>query len=471
MSFVSVSYLILLLFSLLVRSIARNWKNKDFYLWFLLGASLVFYASYIPRYLFLLLGLTAIDFYMGRKIAQTANPRAKKLYLAFSILSNLGILGFYKYSHFLLESLMDLSYVLDHPVLSKIQANLALPLGISFFTFQSMSYTIDIYRGVIPPERRYWRFLLFVSFFTHLVSGPIVRARELLYQFDRKRGLWLPVALEGVYLVIRGFFLKRVVADNLAGYVNNYWNDDFIPNCHSSAALLLAFFFGCQIFADFEGYTSIARGSAYLLGFRLPVNFNNPYLATSFREFWTRWHITLSRWMRDYLYIPLGGNQVSKPRLYVNLLITMLLAGLWHGASWTFVVWGGLHGTAMVVERALGLHQPGKRPPWLAGIWFLLVQALVLVAWIYFRSEYVYQAQALIQNVFSGHWDWERGGKLAAGLAFTLPVIALHGRGFLVERKQMGPPGFLEKAAWGALMLYAVFSLAGGNNAFIYFHF
>ncbi len=221
-------------------------KTKNYYLWFLLAVSLVFYASYIPRYIFLLLGLTAVDFVLGRKIAETKNTGLKNFFLALSIVSNVGLLGFYKYSHFLIETLQDFSYVLNGPVLERIQANSALPLGLSFFTFQSMSYTIDVYCGVIPPERRYWRFLLFVSFFTHLISGPIVRASELLYQFDRKRRLWPAAAMEGLFLIVRGFFLKRVVADNLADYVNNYWRDDFISNRSASVSFLLAFFLGAR---------------------------------------------------------------------------------------------------------------------------------------------------------------------------------------------------------------------------------
>jgi len=279
------------------------------------------------------------------------------------------------------------------------------------------------------------------------------------------------VAMEGGYLVVRGFFLKKVVADNLGDYVNNYWRKDFIANCSSSTALLLALFFACQIFADFEGYTSIARGSAYLLGFRLPRNFNNPYLAVSFRDFWNRWHITLSHWMRDYLYVPLGGNRVSEWRLYANLFFVMLLAGLWHGAALTFVVWGAIHGIALVVERMIGLNQPNKWHSWVMGLWFLIVQGVVLIAWVFFRSEDMEQAVTLIGNCFNGNWGWEEGKKLLAGVAFTLPVVLLHLRGFLAERSWLKIPQPMEKAAWCAFMLYCVFSLSGKNNAFIYFHF
>ncbi len=471
MSFISISYLVLLFFVFLTRLIFNTTANKNGYLLFLLLASLIFYVSYIPRFIFLLLGITLIDFVVGRKIDEAGNLNAKRFYLAISIVSNLGILAFYKYSQFFVDTVKVLSYIFDHPIFQTTQLNIALPLGISFFTFQSMSYTIDVYRGVIRPEKRYWRFLLFVSFFTHLVSGPIVRARELVYQFDRKRKAWPAVVTEGLYLIVRGFFLKCVVADNLAEYVNNYWRDDFIAVCPSLGAWMLAFFFGCQIFADFEGYTSIARGSAYLLGFRLPLNFNFPYLATSFRDFWTRWHITLSTWIRDYFYVSIGGNRVPEWRFYFNLFLVMTIAGLWHGAAWTFVIWGVLHGTALVLERVLGFQKTTDKPFLVKVFWFGVVQGVVLLGWIYFRADSAEQAVDLIQACFNGKWDRDIVMKLVPGLAFTAPIVLMHLRGFLMERQWFRKPEWLEKVFWSALMLYAILSISGKNSAFIYFHF
>jgi alginate O-acetyltransferase complex protein AlgI len=471
LSFVSYSFLLLFAVAWAGRlTFGRN-KNEKSYLLFLLALSLIFYASYIPAYLFLLLGVTAVDFYAGQKIAETGDKTRKKWFLFLSVGSNLGLLGFYKYSRFLLDNLGMLSRVLGIRGISLPAVEWALPLGISFFTFQSISYTFDVYRGVLRPVDRYWRFLLFVSFFTHLVSGPIVRARELLYQFDRKRRPRLAVGLQGAYFMIRGFFLKMVVADNLAYAVNNHWKDSLIYGGSALFSLLLAFLFACQILADFEGYSNIAMGSAYLLGFRLPFNFNNPYLAKTFKEFWTRWHITLSRWMRDYLYIPLGGNRVAEWRVYVNLLLVMVIAGFWHGAAYTFIFWGALHGCALVVERMLEIPERANRHALFGGFWYFTVQAGVLIAWIFFRAQNLDQAFALTGNLFRGGWDPASAQKLLPALAFASPILGIHLRAFLGETRRLRAPSLFEKAAWAAFMLYGILSLYGENSAFIYFQF
>ncbi len=471
MSFISYLFLILFAVTLAARFTFGRHKNEKSYLVFLLAASLVFYGSYIPSYLVLLFGITAIDYWAGRKIFEAADSAGKKKFLLISIVSNMGLLGFYKYAQFFLENLKLLLGWLGYGVGWDTHFDLPLPLGISFFTFQSLSYTIDLYRGTIQPVQRYWRFLLFVSFFTHLVSGPIVRAKELVYQFDRKREVRLQVSTQGVYLMVRGFFLKMVVADNLASYVNKYWDDSFILGGSSSFSLLLAFLFACQIYADFDGYTSIARGSALLLGFKLPENFNAPYIAQSFREFWSRWHMTLSHWMRDYLYRPLGGNRGSKLRTCFNLFLTMVLAGLWHGAAFTFVIWGAIHGLALVLERGLGLHRAVERSRVAALFYYPLVQGVVLLAWTFFRAQTAHQAIVLTANVFSGYWGWEMGAKLAPALAFTLPVILIHARSWLNEGRWLPALPLLEKGFWCALMLYSIFSIYGDASAFLYFRF
>jgi len=335
-----------------------------------------------------------------------------------------------------------------------------------------MSYTIDIYRGELEPIGSYWRYLLFVSFFTHLVSGPIVRAKEWIYQFDRKRKLRWKVFLQGVYLVVMGVFLKRVVADNLAAYVDQYWRRGAAPQMPAAVPWVLALMFYCQIFADFFGYTNIAMGTAYMLGFKLPANFNSPYIATSFREFWTRWHMTLSRWIRDYLYIPLGGNRGSKLRRLWNLMTTFVLAGLWHGAATTFILWGALHGAALAVERFLGFHKDEtlrSRP--LRFLWFLVVQGVVLVGWVFFRAEDATQACEFLRNMVNSHLGFGFLGQIAPVYVFLLPVLVMHLRTFFVERGWMRAPGVAEKGALCALMLYCVFTLYGKNCAFIYFQF
>jgi alginate O-acetyltransferase complex protein AlgI len=470
-SFISCFFLILFLVTFIIRLILAQKKDRTSYLLFLLLASLVFYASYIPSYLLILLSITSIDYWAGRKIAETLNSAHKKRYLLVSIVSNLGLLGLFKYINFFMINLQIVLHWFSLDNGGNTEWNWALPLGISFFTFQSLSYTIDIYRGVIQPEKRYWRFLLFVSFFTHLVSGPIVRARELLYQFDRKRSAHLQVCFQGFYLMVKGFFLKMVVADNIASYVNKYWNDSYITGSGASSSLLLAFLFACQIYADFDGYSSIAMGSAYLLGFKLPLNFNFPYIARSFKDFWSRWHITLSHWMRDYLYVSLGGNRGTKIRTYFNILLTFLLAGLWHGAANTFLIWGAIHGLALVMERIIGLEKKENRVYGLGFLWFVTVQVIVVIAWIFFRAENVSQALVLMGNLFSGHWGAEQGLKLLPALAFTLPVAALHLRGWLKEMGWISAPLYFEQGFWCALMLYGIFSLYGDSSAFLYFRF
>jgi alginate O-acetyltransferase complex protein AlgI len=472
MSFISFSFLALFLATLAARLTIGRQKKEIPYLIALLAASLFFYLSYIPAYIFILLAITLVDYFLGHKIAASENQNHRKLYLTASIVSNLGLLAYFKYFNFFIQSLGTVLGWLNFPASLQARVDWALPLGISFFTFQSMSYTIDIYRRQLEPVRSYWRFLLFVSFFTHLVSGPIVRARELIYQFDRRRLLRLKVFLQGVYLMILGFFLKMVVADQLAFHVNRYWAGGAIVKKSAAVPLTLAFLFSCQIFSDFAGYSNIAIGSAYILGFKLPRNFNNPYIAGSFREFWSRWHITLSHWIRDYLYLPLGGNRLSKARTMVNLLVVMLLAGLWHGAAFTFIVWGALHGMALLIERLLGLHQPAeKRPWWVSFIWFGVVQGLVLVAWVFFRSQDCDEALGFLKNIFCFHWGWGNTKKIGPPLIFTVPVILMHLRGFLQDRKILEVPGTLEKSFLSGIMLYGVLTLYGDKNVFIYFNF
>ncbi len=247
-------------------------------------------------------------------------------------------------------------------------------MGISFYTFQTLSYTIDVYRGELAPVRSFWQFILFISFFPQLVAGPIVRASEFLPQMARPRRLRLRVFYEGVWLVIGGLFLKMVCADNLAAYVDEHWHRGSAAGGDATMSLWLGVMFSGQIFADFCGYSTIARGLGYLLGYRFPLNFDAPYIAATFKNFWERWHITLSRWLRDYLYVPLGGNRGSRARTYVNLLTVMLLGGLWHGAAYTYIVWGAIHGavpgagagaaTAPARRRLPGAVGRERHGPW-----------------------------------------------------------------------------------------------------------
>ena len=345
-------------------------------------------------------------------------------------------------------------------------------MGISFYTFQSMSYTIDVYRGVLAPIRHFVPFFLFISFFPQLVAGPIVRAVEFLPQMPRPRRLRLRVFYEGTWLIISGFFLKMVCADNLAVYVDEHWSRGSEAGTTSGFALWLALMFSGQIFADFAGYSNIARGTAYLLGYRLPVNFNAPYLAASFKNFWERWHITLSRWLRDYLYVPLGGNRKGAVRTYINLLLVMVLGGLWHGAAYTYLVWGALHGGALAVERLLGLHRDRGWSGHLGvrAAWFVVVQGVVLTAWVFFRSRSVGEAGRFAANILAMD-NWSLGAMELIGLLFLLPIVGLHLVAWLRERGVVGEPAPAVKAVLAAGMVYGIATLYAGTADFIYFQF
>ncbi len=472
MSFVSWAFVALFLIVFAARLTIGRRRTEPAFAVLLLSSSIVFYAWHVPIYFLILLWSAVVDYFsalwLGRVPMEARSKR--RLILVASLATNLGLLGFFKYGAFTLRTAEDLGMLLGIDVRTP-DFNLLLPMGISFYTFQSLSYTIDVYRGVLAPVRSFGRFLLFISFFPQLVAGPIVRAREFLPQMPRPRRLRLVVFYEGIWLIICGFFLKMVCADNIAAYVNEHWDKGYVEATNASFALWLALMFSGQILADFAGYSSIARGLAYLLGYRLPINFNAPYVASSLKNFWERWHITLSRWLRDYLYVSLGGNRGSRVRTYVNLLLVMLLGGLWHGAHYTFLAWGALHGIALAVERALGMHREGGSI-WRGtrAAWFLVVQAVVLVAWIFFRSDTFEGATTFIGNL--ARFDFRPLPTWAlAGSAFLLPLVALHIWTWLVERRQVAPLGPSARAALAAAMAYGIVSLYGGTSAFIYFQF
>lgn len=472
MSFVSWAFVALFLVVFAARLTIGRRKTEAPYMALLLVSSFVFYAWHVPVYLLILLWSATVDYTVGRWLAGTPMEATgkRRFILVASLVTNLGLLGFYKYGAFSLRAAEDLGTLLGIDVRTP-DLNLLLPMGISFYTFQSLSYTIDVYRGVIPAAESFGRFLLFITFFPQLVAGPIARASEFLPQLPRQRRLRLVVFYEGVWLIVSGFFLKMVCADNLAAYVNEHWAQGYAETTNASFALWLALMFSGQILADFAGYSSIARGLAYLLGYKLPINFNAPYVATSLKNFWERWHMTLSRWLRDYLYLPLGGNRGSHARTYFNLMLVMVLGGLWHGAYYTFLAWGALHGIALAVERALGLHRDNANV-W-RGVragWFLVVQLVVLIAWIFFRSETFSGAAAFIENLaqfdFGPLPSWALAGSL-----FLLPIVALHVWTWLVESQRVRPLGPSARAALAAAMTYGIVALYGGTSAFIYFQF
>ena len=368
-------FTVVLFLSWLLMPHPRLWRP------FMLVASYVFYGWLDWRWVLLLIGSTVVNTVFANAVARSEDPVVRKRIVAIAVAANLTLLGIFKYLGFFADSVDDaLSSVglgSPLPVLSVI-----LPIGISFFTFQSISYVIDVYRRDERPVPLV-EFAVLQAFFPHIVAGPIVRVGEFVPQLRAPRDPRKVLAGPGLFLIAGGLLKKTVVADELARRIVDPVFDD--PGAHSGLEVLMAMYgFAAQIYCDFSGYTDMAIGLALLLGFRLPQNFDRPYLATSLRLFWHGWHMTLSRWLRDYLYIPLGGNRKGPRRTYVNLMLTMLLGGLWHGAAWTFLIWGAIHGGALAGERYLAARFPKLHlPRWVA---WLITFNIVCVAWVFFRS-------------------------------------------------------------------------------------
>lgn len=347
MLFNSYSFIAFIAFVLLIHYLPLSWKIKKTNL---LLSSYLFYAVWNPPFILLLWLSTVLDFVIGKKLFDENNKTKRKLLLAASLVANLGMLGFFKYGNFLLENFTILMSALGIDF-QAAKPSIILPVGISFYTFQTLSYTLDMYKRKGKPERSLLDFSLFVTFFPQLVAGPIVRPDGLLPQFKEPRQAKREQFMTGLLLLTTGLFMKVVMADTLlAAPADQVFGAKASLTALDSWLGVLAF--SGQIFFDFAGYSTCATGLAATLGFSLPDNFRYPYAATGFSDFWRRWHITLSTWLRDYLYIPLGGNRKGRFRTYINLMITMLLGGLWHGASWTFVVWGALHGMFLSLERS-----------------------------------------------------------------------------------------------------------------------
>lgn len=365
---------------------------------FLLIASYIFYGWWDYRFLILIFISTLVDYSIGINIGKSKSIQKRKLLLYLSLITNLGILGFFKYFNFFIDSLQN---VLNNTGLNidTWSLNIILPVGISFYTFQTMSYTIDIYKEKIKPVDNFIQFAAFVSFFPQLVAGPIERASNLLPQFDKKRKFLFETARVGLAMIVYGFFKKLVIADRLAIYVNQVFSD--VSSFSTTPLLIATFFFAIQIYCDFSGYSLIARGIAKLLGFELMLNFRRPYLSTSIPDFWRNWHISLSTWFRDYVYVPLGGNRKGELRTYINFMIVFLVSGLWHGANWTFVVWGGIHGIFQVFSVQIkkvkikynlnfNVH---------SSISIISTFMVVCLAWIFFRAETISEAFQVLSEI------------------------------------------------------------------------
>lgn len=364
---------------------------------FLLLASYYFYMNWEPVYALLLFTSTIITYLAALGIGHCSERRGKRLYLVGSLVLNLGILFLFKYYNFMAENISDLLVRLGISA-QMPEFTLLLPVGISFYIFQALGYSIDVYRGNTPVEKNFFTYALFVSFFPQLVAGPIERSTNLLPQFKQKHYFSYENVMSGIRLMLWGYFLKLVLADRCALYVDPIFNN---VSYHNGGSFLLAsLFFPFQIYGDFAGYSLTAIGAAKVMGFNLKENFRRPYFATTVTDFWRRWHISLSTWFRDYVYIPMGGNRVSSARCYKNILITFIVSGIWHGANWTFIIWGAIHGILQCIEKLLGWNKKqwkihGKVIHW------ALTFCIVCLAWIFFRANTISDAFTVIKGIFT----------------------------------------------------------------------
>ena len=476
-------------FIILLTTVVAIKHRKFQHVFLLIGSYFFFY--YSSNYLIILLiASTLLDFYVGKAIWNNKNILKKKILLIVSLVGNLGLLGFFKYADF---AILQFNYLgeqfnlaNDIPFL-----NLALPIGISFYTFQTISYTVDVYRGKLKPSESLREFALFVAFFPQLVAGPIVRASEFLPQLREKlqnKKVKQLISIDGVNLKIGitlmaiGFLKKMFFADNIAPLVNDIFNNPI--GAESFTIILGAVAFGLQIYGDFSGYTDIAIGAALILGFKLPINFNKPYFATSPSDFWRRWHISLSSWLRDYLYIPLGGNKKGSKFTYANLMIVMFLGGLWHGASWNFIIWGVLHGSYLAVHKIL----VNKFPSLANNLFFktksgkiisiFVTQYFVFLAWIAFRVQDIEHLTYSLQKYVLLDFQYVQTLEIISTHKFAMLILILF---MLLHFISYRKGNLIEKIStynlkiWFiiliAISLSIVFFHNGNPEDFVYFKF
>jgi alginate O-acetyltransferase complex protein AlgI len=455
---------------LAIYSVPFGWTAKKV---FLLVASYLFYSAWNPPFVILLWVSTIVDWVAAQKLVKAESQWARRFWMLLSVVVNLGMLAYFKYGQFAVDSFAGLMGEFGvHYAAPKY--NIILPVGISFYTFATLSYTLDVYLRRAAPARNFLDYALFVTFFPHLVAGPIMRPTELVPQFAEPRRASLDQMAFGLSLIILGIFQKMVLADGfLAPAVEKVYEAHSAPGLVDAWVGTLAF--SGQIFCDFAGYSTTAIGVAMCMGFAMPDNFRFPYAAIGFSDFWRRWHITLSSWLRDYLYIPLGGSRHGEARTYLALMATMLLGGLWHGANWTFVVWGGLHGLYLVVERAIRKHvrwRPG--PAVLVGVG-VLTFALTNVAWVFFRAKTFGAAW----TVLTGMAGMSAGGPpllagifIATTLAIVGGIVAAHW--YMRNRTLEATLARVHPAVIAAgltLMAFAIVIEHGTGDAFIYFQF
>lgn len=497
MLFNSYTFIVFFIVMLVLHNLPFPWKVKKINL---LIASYIFYAAWNPPFILLLWLSTVVDYFVGRALFTEENKYRKKLLLVISLIGNLGMLCFFKYGGFFLQNFVTLVNSIGinyHPA----KPNIILPAGISFYTFTTLCYTIDMYKRKSEPVKSLLDFSLFVTFFPHLVAGPIVRPPQLVPQFETPRTASQKQMMQGLLLLTLGLFMKVVLADSMLSS-----SADSVFTFKAALSPLDAWMgvlaFSGQIFFDFAGYSSCAIGVASCLGFVLPENFLYPYAAVGFSDFWRRWHITLSAWLRDYLYIPLGGNRKGKVRTYVNLMITMLLGGLWHGASWTFVVWGALHGLYLCIEKLIQdmrirrtpIQEPLKihlkeaavlqgvtAPRFLNKVWSpnfflaLLTYFLINVTWVFFRAPDFTSAGRLLSSMF-GHVT--NGAVLLTTLAIikisVITVLLVTTHWFMRNNRVLNVanrmPWWLLGIVWSAMLILLILSQES-SSSFIYFQF
>lgn len=471
MVFNSLTFVVFFACVLALHNLPLAWRTKKLNL---LIASYLFYAAWNPPFVILLWVATVVDWWAAKKLVDAQRPAARRAWMLLSVVANLGMLGYFKYGDFLLgnfaASMAALGIAWQPPRL-----DIVLPVGISFYTFATMSYTLDVYLRRAAPAKNFLDYALFVTFFPHLVAGPIMRPTELVPQFESPRRANANQLCFGLALMTLGLFQKVVLADGfLAAPAEKVFDGAGVPGFVDAWMATLAF--GGQIFCDFAGYSTTAIGAAMCLGFAMPDNFRFPYAAIGFSDFWRRWHITLSAWLRDYLYIPLGGNRHGPARACAALVATMLLGGLWHGASWTFVVWGGLHGAYLVAERFLRARFANWQPSRLALFALgLLTFALINLTWVFFRAKTFSQAWLILRGMFGAN-----AKALPILPAIDLIVVAVIMGGIVaahwlmrartLESMLARVPAPVLSVVW-ACLAFAIVIEQGRGNAFIYFQF
>jgi alginate O-acetyltransferase complex protein AlgI len=447
-------------------------RSNNLRKWFLLAASYYFYGSWDWRFACMLFGLSCGDYFFARCISQTEDLRARRWYVTASLTMNLSVLAFFKYFHFFVNSAIAAASA-AHIHLDEPTIRIILPVGVSFFTFQSLSYTIDVYRREIPAVHSIRDYVLFAAFFPQLVAGPIVRPKYFVPQLASNRHVTVDDIKHALYLFLLGYVKKACIADNISPYVDKVFNAP--AHWSALASITATWLYTVQIFCDFSGYSDMAIAVAAMMGYKLVLNFDAPYLSESIQDFWRRWHISLSSWIRDYIYISLGGRSKKLWLTYRNLMITMLAGGLWHGAAWTFVAWGGLHGGALVVNQQFRRHFPLDKnavPWWRRAFGWFLTMNFVCVCWILFRASSFGTAWLLIKRYFL--FDRGGDGSLPVWLiSFAIGLLLLQ----YVSRRinlhdlvcDLSLPRFA--FAYGCVWAFAISMLPFGYRPFIYFQF